>query len=186
MYAEYTPATPADLPEMWEIIQQAKAFMRRQSLPQWQKGDPTHEGLRADIEAGDARVLRQNGRVLGTMALVFAPEESYAEIDGAWGLSVPYAALHRVAMHPDARGTGLASVFLQAAEEEALQRSYGYIRIDTHEKNKPMQGLLAKNGYVRRGGLVLKNGTEKGDARLAYDKILACSVWPHKNENSNS
>ena len=42
----------------------------------------------------------------------------------------------------------------------------GNLRIDTHEKNIPMQRCLAKNGFARCGIIYL----EDGDPRIAYQK----------------
>ena len=44
----------------------------------------------------------------------------------------------------------------------------GNLRIDTHEKNIPMQGCLAKNGFARCGIIYL----EDGDPRIAYQKVI--------------
>ena len=42
------------------------------------------------------------------------------------------------------------------------------LRIDTHEKNIPMQRCLAKHGFTRCGIIYL----EDGDPRIAYQKVI--------------
>lgn len=96
-----------------------------------------------DIEAGNAWVLCQNGTVMATMGLLFVPDASYADIDGAWANDEPYASMHRVAL-----------------------------RADTHPDNLPMQKYLLKNGFTRRGDIVPMEGAEKGCPRVAFDRVL--------------
>ena len=44
---------------------------------------------------------------------------------------------------------------------------YSNLRIDTHEKNTPMQTVIKRNGFVYAGIIICANGTP----RLAYDWI---------------
>jgi RimJ/RimL family protein N-acetyltransferase len=53
------------------------------------------------------------------------------------------------------------------AEEFCRKKGVSLLRIDTHEDNKRMQHILAKNGFVYCG-IVLQNGSD----RLAYEKKL--------------
>ena len=43
---------------------------------------------------------------------------------------------------------------------------------DTHPDNLSMQKALAKNGYAFCGKITLCSGSEAGDPRFAYQKIL--------------
>ena len=52
----------------------------------------------------------------------------------------------------------------RAAFSYGLERS-GYVRIDTHEDNKPMQGALKKFGFRECGVIHLERGAE----RIAFD-----------------
>jgi len=73
-----------------------------------------------------------------------------------------------VATDKNARGKGLASRLL--AEAAVIGRRAGKVslRIDTHRDNKPMQGMLARNGLVLCGEITLASGAK----RNAYEKIL--------------
>ena len=104
----------------------------------------------AVIENGDIRAV-----------FYFAVEEdpTYGYIDGAWMNDSPYGVIHRIAVGQSGRG----------AAAECFQFAYercGNLRIDTHEKNIPMQRCLAKNGFRRCGIIYL----EDGDPRIAYQK----------------
>lgn len=170
--AEFRRATMDDLAAMLEIVAAGKAFLKQQGVNQWQMGDPSEAGLVRDIEGGNAWVLCQNGRVMATMGLLFTPDASYADIDGAWANDEPYASMHRVALRADARGTGLGKVLMENVVARVLSSGYTTIRVDTHHDNLPMQKFLLKNGFTRRGDIVLKEGAEKGCPRVAFDRVL--------------
>ena len=54
----------------------------------------------------------------------------------------------------------------ELAEAVAYAKNfYQYIRIDTHEKNLPMQKALLKQGFTHRGTIYIADGT----ARMAFD-----------------
>ena len=55
---------------------------------------------------------------------------------------------------------------LHAALEFAQTRA-DHLRIDTHEDNKPMQHLVEKYGFSRRGIIY----TDNGSPRIAYDRL---------------
>lgn len=96
-----------------------------------------------------------------------SPDPCYAEIDGAWHSNGPYGVIHRMAVSQTARGTGAAAACLHYC----MARS-GYVRIDTHDNNLPMQRLLLKNGFAFCGIIRLEHGHQS----RAYDKISSASV----------
>ena len=61
---------------------------------------------------------------------------------------------------------------LQLPELLAKEKGINNIRIDTHPDNLSMQKALAKNGYTFCGKITLCTGSEAGDPRFAYQKIL--------------
>lgn len=79
--------------------------------------------------------------------------------NGAWHSSQkPYGVIHRVASDGETKGV------TRAAFTFGMERS-GYLRIDTHRDNKPMQGALKKFGFQECGIIHL----ERGDERIAFD-----------------
>ena len=57
---------------------------------------------------------------------------------------------------------------------EKQAREYGMrcIRVDTHKKNKAMQGLLKDRGFRYRGNVLVASEPGHDPARQAYEKIL--------------
>ena len=48
----------------------------------------------------------------------------------------------------------------------------GWLRVDTHRKNKPMLGLLRKSGFQYRGNVLVDVPPPHDPRRVAYEKRL--------------
>ena len=66
------------------------------------------------------------------------------------------------------RKKGVAKFIFEQCEQLLLQNNIESMRIDTHEDNLAMQGLLNKLKYLYCGVIYLENG----DKRLAYEKLI--------------
>jgi ribosomal protein S18 acetylase RimI-like enzyme len=158
-----------DREEIMAVFDEARDFLRRQGVDQWQNGYPSASVIGRDIENGDAYVM-ETGGVAGYIAVCFGEEPSYARVyGGAWRYAPPYAALHRVAVARRCRAGGLAVVMLCRAQALCAKAGMASIRIDTHRQNLPMQRFLRKNGFGFCGLIYLEDGAE----RLAFDKAIA-------------
>ena len=172
----FRKTTENDLAQVVCIFDGARETMHAQGIDQWTDGYPAEDDIRADMAAGVSYVLCGNdGAVLATCAVLLDGEPTYTVIEhGRWltdsadDADTTYVAVHRVATDKNARGKGLASRLL--AEAAMIGRRAGKVslRIDTHRDNKPMQGMLARNGLVLCGEITLASGAK----RNAYEKIL--------------
>lgn len=173
---QFRKTTAADIPSVKKIFADARETMHERGINQWTDGYPTEADIRADMENGISYVLCGDGAaVLATCAVLFDGEPTYSVIeDGSWmtestdDAQAGYVAVHRVATDKNSRGKGLASRLI--SEAAALGRRAGKrsLRIDTHKDNKPMQGMLARNGFSLCGVITLENG----EKRNAYEKLL--------------
>lgn len=178
-------AVMADLPVILKIYETARRFMICQGNPtQWGLTHPPKEILAGDIEKRQLYVvctkenasvsdagIYENGEdtdetgkedkeaVHGVFMLFYGAEPTYAKIyDGAWLTDKPYATIHRLA--GDGKTGGVFKACLDFSREKCPR-----IRIDTHEKNKVMQHLIEKYGFVRCGTIYV----EDGSPRIAYE-----------------
>ena len=155
------------------MTEAAKAQLKRMGVDQWQKGYPSEETWRSDIETRISRVAVENGEVLCAFMFQTAPEAAYAKLDGAWLTGgTPYASLHRVCVAENSKGKGVAGELFRYAFELAKQAGCPSVRIDTHAENLPMRRALEKAGFTPCGTIYLIGGREDGDPRVAYEKIL--------------
>ena len=160
------------LDQLCEITEQAKAQLKKLGVDQWQKGYPNKEVWESDIKEGCSWIAVENGCVLGAFMLLTVDEPSYYKIDGKWLTDLPYASLHRVCVSDAAKGTGVAGKLFEHGCKLAKEKGFSSIRIDTHPKNKPMLRAIEKFGFIKCGNIIIKGGSEDGDPRFAFEKII--------------
>lgn len=163
-------ATPADLPAVEALYEEASQFLRVQGIDQWQDGYPNGEVFLRDVENGTSYVLEENGKVAATACLGLGREPTYDTIyQGAWKVKAErYAFLHRIAVSGACKGQGIPALFFQELERQARDQGLPCLRGDTHRDNKIMQRVMEKNGLSYRGVIYLEDGGE----RLAFEKVL--------------
>lgn len=153
-------ATLSQLPRIMEIYGQARTFMAKTGNPdQWGTAYPTEEMIRQDILNGKSYVNLEGDHIRAVFYFAVEEDPTYGYIEGAWCNDRPYGVIHRIAVGQN--GKGVAAECFRFAYEQCPN-----LRIDTHEKNIPMQRCLAKNGFQRCGIIYL----EDGDPRIAYQK----------------
>lgn len=164
-------ARTEDLPQIMNIIAEAKQLMKDDGNPQWQKGKPNEAILAADIEKKRAYCLISDQNIAGIAVLLTTPEPTYDQIDGSWNNQAdPYATIHRIAISTKFRGQQLGKIFMSNLITCGIMLGIHNFRIDTHEVNKRMQGLIKATGFEYRG-IILIDSTEDG-ARNAYELNL--------------
>lgn len=155
-------ATLSQLSQIMAIYERARAFMAQTGNPdQWGMAYPPEEMIRQDIHDGKSYVNLKDGNIAAVFYFAVEADPTYGYIEGAWLNDQPYGVIHRIAVGENGKGVA-AECFAFAASR------CGNLRIDTHEKNIPMQRCLAKNGFLRCGMIYL----EDGDPRIAYQKVI--------------
>ena len=116
------------------------------------------ELLEQDIREGNLYVLSDKGQIHGVFAFFLGEDPTYRVIQGkGWRSTAPYGTIHRIA------GDGSGGI-LHACVGYCRKR-IGYLRIDTHEDNRVMQGAVKKEGFVPCGIIHIADGSP----RIAYD-----------------
>ena len=156
---------------METILAQAKALLI--PIGQWNAGYPARDNFEADIARQECYVLTCGGTVGGFFTLSTRPEAGYATItDGKWSTNEPYAVIHRCAVAEQWRGSGLADRMIGECERLALAQGLEWLRVDTHKKNKAMQGLIRRHGFQYRGNVLVEVPPSHDPRRVAYEKRL--------------
>ena len=155
-------ATLSQLPQIMSIYAQARTFMAQTGNPdQWGTSYPSEDMVRRDILNGKCYVNLDGDSIRAVFYFAVEEDPTYGYIEGAWLNDAPYGVIHRIAVGES--GKGVAAACFGFAAKHCRN-----IRIDTHEKNLPMQRCLAKNGFTRCGIIYL----EDGDLRIAYQKVI--------------
>ena len=149
-----------DLPRILEIYAAARVFMRTHGNDvQWTGVYPGEEILRQDISLKQLYVIVREGRIVGCFMMADGPDPTYLHIyDGQWGSDGAYGVIHRIASDGTEKG-----ILAEAADY--AKSLYSCVRIDTHEKNLPMQSALSKQGFTHRGTIYIADGTP----RMAFE-----------------
>lgn len=153
------PATAADMDRILEIYEYARRFMAENGNPtQWGNGYPARQTLEEDINKERLFLVTEEDCICGVFMFVIGDDPTYADIEGSWRSDTPYGVIHRVA----GMGGGIFAAVLEYCEQQI-----NHLRIDTHADNKPMQHVVEKAGFCRRGTIFV----EDGSPRIAYDRI---------------
>lgn len=166
-------AEPEDTDDILLIVRQARNYLRKHAVDQWQGVYPAAEDFAPDIAAGSCHIVTYGGKVAGFFCLTDGSEPSYDRItDGKWKNGERCCVLHRCAVAAELRGTGLSDRLMAYVEELARERGAAALRTDTHRKNKAMQSLLRRCGFVYRGNV--RTAAEPGHdpVRQAFEKEL--------------
>lgn len=165
-------ATYSDIEALMRIFEGAKMIMRGSgNLNQWNGSYPSREVIKADIDAGNCRVLCEGDEVVGTMALIPGPDPTYLRIEGEWPNEEHYYVIHRIAA--SSPGRGVAREMLDWAFEHIASDGCHVIRIDTHRDNRIMKHILNKYGFTECGVIYLADGAP----RDAYIKIKGHDIF---------
>lgn len=68
---ELRKATEKDLPQIMQIIYEAKEFLKNNKVDQWQNGYPNEEVILKNIKNNSSYVLEDNSEIIGTTSLSF-------------------------------------------------------------------------------------------------------------------
>lgn len=118
------------------------------------------------------------GVIIATAMIGTSGEPTYDVIyDGAWltdssSVYPRYVTVHRVAVADGATGRGVARFLLGEAVRIAQVCGAQSVRIDTHEGNTPMRGLLRSCGFAECGVIMLDDPLEPTPERLAFEKLV--------------
>lgn len=172
------PTTEADIVAAEKCLTDGKAALAALGVPQWRGEYPDRIDIEADMAEGASYVaVDEGGTVHAVMALSFSGEETYDAIDGAWltesdSADPRYAVIHRCAVSAEAARRGIMTRMFTEGERLAREHGAQSIRIDTHERNIPLQGLAGKLGYTHCGAIILPYPEEIDPLRLAFEKVL--------------
>ena len=168
----FLPTNESDISSILKIIEEAQAYLKMQNIDQWQNGYPNKKAILKDVFDNDSYVVKtKDGTSIATAMFTTQPEPTYSSIKGHWKTkeNERYGVIHRMAVSDQFRGKGIAKFIFFDCEQNLKQNNIKSMRIDTHEENLGMQGLLIKLGYHYCGVIYLENN----DKRLAFEKLIS-------------
>jgi GNAT superfamily N-acetyltransferase len=160
-------ATSSEVPQIWEVLQQAIARRKADGSNQWQDGYPNPVVVTNDIEKGVGYVALHNDTIVGYVAVLVNDEPEYANLKGVWITDTDFIVFHRVAVAEDYLGKGVAKALFAFIEAYAKQQGIASIKADTNFDNPAMLHLFHNLGYAYCGEVFFR-----GSPRKAFEKVL--------------
>lgn len=165
---QFRKANSQDAKRIWEIINQAKAQMKRLGSCQWNEEYPSFESIEQDIQNSEGYVFETEGNVIAYGVVSFQEEPVYRQIETQWRSSLPYLVVHRLAVADEAKRQGIAKRFMQEAEKVACKNGVYSFRIDTKHDNHYMLRIIEELGFEYRGDVVYRGN----EVRMAFEKTI--------------
>ena len=142
--------TKEDIPELLIVTKACAQAMIANGIYQWNEDYPSYEAFEKDIEIGQLWVLKEGDSIIGSVVISEIIDEEYKVIE--W--LTPNAKnvyIHRLAVHPEYQGKGLAQKLMNFAENYAKENGYISVRLDTFSVNKRNNSFYQKRGYQKLG-----------------------------------
>lgn len=137
--AERAEITEAE--DLLALRERAAAWLAARGVRQWEPGEVTLDEVREQIKAGQWHVLRENGRPVAALRLLW-------QDDDVWGLQSPDAAyVHGLVVAEQRRGAGIGEGLLRWAAGQTLARGRSLVRLDCGEDNDALRQYYARQGF---------------------------------------
>lgn len=154
---EFRGATLSDLPELMALFRAATRQMDAQGILQWDEIYPDEATIRADIVRGQMRVGTRSDRIAVAFMLDLCKAGDYEPAD--WRYREPdFAVLHRLCVHPDFQGQGVAKAAMDFLESAMLSSGIQTIRLDAFSQNPAALHLYESRGYEKAGEIRYRKG----------------------------
>jgi ribosomal protein S18 acetylase RimI-like enzyme len=141
-----------DISDIFDIISNCTKHMESQGVYQWNEFYPNADAIGNDIESEYGFVFKDHGKCIAYVAINEEQSPEYSQIkwvsDGRKVLVI-----HRLSVHPEAQGKGIAKQMLHFIEDVATKNNYSCIRLDAYSGNETALKLYENFGYQKAGQL---------------------------------
>lgn len=122
-----------DLESIMQIIKSTVEEMKTYNNTQWDENYPLEKDFVSDIKKQDLYIYEVDGEVAGFICLNYEEPEEYLGLN--WSSNKKAMVIHRMAVNPNFRKTGIASKLVDFAEKLAVENNVSYLKSDTYSIN---------------------------------------------------
>lgn len=152
-------AKKEDLPKILDITKACANHLISQNIYQWNDSYPSQKAFLNDISRNELYVFTENTKIVGCIVVSSLMDEEYKDV--SWLTpTTHHFYIHRVAVHPDFQGNGIARALMDFAETKAQNEEQCSIRLDTFSLNKRNITFYKKRGYKQVGEVYFKNQSD--------------------------
>lgn len=160
----------SDLDKIKKIVNDAKESLKNDGIDQWQRGVPDMAILARQISRDSAYVYELDENIMAYAYLSSDYEPTYASVMNDMKGNRAFT-IHTFCVNKNTRELGVATNFMEDIIKKAKEDNMDSLRIDTHEDNFKMRGLIEKMGFEFRGVIYIRDFDITAQ-RLAYELIL--------------
>ena len=158
-----------DIKKIVNIIDEAKKNLKADGIDQWQIDSMNEEFLLKQVKTGKSFVY-EDGEILAYAYLSDEKEEAYKVWEDDFAGKNPIT-IHTFAVHSQMTKRGVAMKFFIDIIKYDKKYQFDSLRIDTHEDNYKMRGLINKLGFKKIGNIFIdEEGRKK--PRICYERLL--------------
>lgn len=159
-----------DLKTIENIIMSAKISLREEGIDQWQIESMNRDFIEGQIKEEKSYVYEEGGRILAYAYLSDIKEEAYLPYEDDFIGENPIT-IHTFAVDKSVTKRGIALKFFIDIIKYAEKNGFDSLRIDTHEDNFKMRGLINKLEFKKLGEIFIdEEGVKK--PRICYERVL--------------
>src|SRR5215471_13342441 len=107
-------ATREDIPALIELMHRVVPLMLAAGNMQWDETYPNETVFERDINLSQLWVAEAETSIAGVAAITMDQEPDYAQV--GWDITEPAIVVHRLAVDPAFRGSGVGMALMQQAE----------------------------------------------------------------------
>jgi len=151
--------TKADIPELLIVTKACAKAMITNGIYQWNDDYPSYEAFEKDIEIGQLWVIKNQETIIGSIVISDIIDEEYKVVEWLTP-NTKNVYIHRLAIHPEQQGKGLAQKLMNFAENYAKENGYVSVRLDTFSLNERNNIFYEKRGYQKLGDVYFPKQSE--------------------------
>lgn len=141
-----------------KLINNAINDMDAKGIYQWDDIYPDEKVIEMDLNREELHVVLDNGIIKGIIVLNEFQDEEYKEVEWQYK-SERQLMVHRLCVHPQFQGMGIARQLMKYAEEYGKASGYEAIRLDSFTGNKRACKLYESLGYKIAGMVNFRKGS---------------------------
>lgn len=140
----------SQLNEILRLTDACRIAMEANGIYQWTLNYPSKTAFEHDIERNELYVLNHIERIVGCIVISTYMDEDYRSVEWLTEHTDNYY-IHRLAVHPEYQGQGLAQQLMGFGENFARENNARSVRLDTFSENKRNQKFYQLRGYIKLG-----------------------------------
>lgn len=148
-----------DISELMIVTKACAKEMIANGIYQWNEDYPSYEAFEKDIELGQLWVLKEENNIIGSVVISDIIDEEYKVIEWLTP-NTKNIYIHRLAIHPNFQGKGLAQKLMDFAEGYAKDNGFMSVRLDTFSVNERNNTFYQKRGYQKLGDVYFPKQSE--------------------------